>query len=318
MFKSTKTIIAVVSIVAVLAVGAVALISVQQVNAMGSSSSVMNVLQNAVFQRGGNGMGMDGDDGTYLAEALGITTDELTAAREAAKTAYIDQALAEGVITQAQADALKSDATTGRRSGRGMLGGWLLQNSSVDMETLLANELGISVAELDAARAEAVALHTAAAVDAGEMTQEQADLMVARRAVMQTIDHGTLAANALNMTVDELQAARESGKTMATILEEQGLTAAEFQTAMRTEYEAAVAQAVTDGVITQAQADLLLADQNGFGRGFDMGGADCRDGMGMRGGMGMPGGNGMPGGRGMHGGRGGFTAPTTDTTDTDS
>jgi hypothetical protein len=48
----------------------------------------------------------DGSTQEDLANALGITVEELTAARQKANEAAIDQALAQGLITQAQADQL--------------------------------------------------------------------------------------------------------------------------------------------------------------------------------------------------------------------
>jgi hypothetical protein len=66
-----------------------------------------------------------------------------------------------------------------------------------------------------------------------------------------------------------------------------------FQFAMQSAFEAAVKQAVTDGVITQAQADLILKNASGMGFGF-------------QGGFGGPGGfGGFRGGRGRHGWFGG-------------
>jgi hypothetical protein len=64
---------------------------------------------------------------------------------------------------------------------------------------------------------------------------------------------------------------------------------AKFQASMKSAYEAAVNQAVADGVITQAQADLILKNSNALHFG----------------GMGGFGGPGGFGGRGGHGGRGG-------------
>ena len=62
----------------------------------------------------------------------------------------------------------------------------------------------------------------------------------------------------------------------------------DFQASMKSAYEAAVQQAVSAGVITQAQADLILADNNAkdFGMGF----------AGFGGGRGGHGGHGGPGG----------------------
>src|SRR5262245_58139055 len=48
------------------------------------------------------------DNSAILAQVLGITTDQLQAAVVKARDAAIDQALADGKITQEQADQLKS------------------------------------------------------------------------------------------------------------------------------------------------------------------------------------------------------------------
>lgn len=181
----------------------------------------------------------------YLAEALGITTDELDAAYQTANAAAIDAALQAGLITQAQADEMKSNGGTGRWSG------WL-QKNGVDYEALLADALGITVEELQAAYVKAQELGLAAAVADGRITQEEADMMTARQAL-----YGS-----------------ES-----------------FQTAMQSAFTAAVNQAVADGLITQAQADQILSDSaNMFERAF--GGFGGHGGRGHhgggRGGFGLP------------------------------
>jgi len=160
--------------------------------------------------------------------------------------------------------------------------------SDIDYEALLAEALGISVEELQAAQQQAYSAALDQAVENGDLTSEEADLMRAQQALKDYIDPEALQAEALGMTVEELQAAREEGKSMADLLEEQGLTAAEVRTALQAAYEDAIQQAVSDGVITQEQADLILS--NGFG---------------MRGLPGLePFGRG--GGHGGHGGPGGF------------
>lgn len=216
-----------------------------------------------------------GAENTYLAEALGITVDELQAATEAAWQNGIDQALEQGLLTEAQAEWLKGRSFGGR--GRGsLLGDWLGENNAMDMEALLAEELGITVEELQTARSEAAEASLQAAIDSGDLTQEQADLMRGRQALMGTIDRGALEAQALGMTVEELQTAHEEGKFIPELIEEQGLTQEEFQEALQTAYEQMINQAVTDGVITQAQADLLLSAQAQPGLGnppFGPGGA---------------------------------------------
>src|SRR5687767_12844048 len=59
------------------------------------------------LQLGGlrQGVGFFGDD-TYLADALGITVAELETAREEARTAAIEQAVEDGLLTREQADEL--------------------------------------------------------------------------------------------------------------------------------------------------------------------------------------------------------------------
>jgi hypothetical protein len=211
---------------------------------------------------GGPGGRMGGDNGamqTALAEALGINTDELAAAQEQANLAAIDKAVAEGLITQAQADELKQNGQAmpfgGGRGGR--MGGWLNQNG-IDYEALLAEALGISVDELQAARLTAENTLLDQAVADGKLTQEQADLIKAQRAL-----HSNEA----------------------------------FKTAMQSAFEAAVQQAVEDGVITQAQADAILAQKDAQG-GFPGMGGPGMGGPGGPGGRGGHGGRGGRGGFG--------------------
>lgn len=196
-----------------------------------------------------------GNDDELLADALGISVEELEAAEQAAYVAALNQAVEQGLITEEQAAQLQ-----GQGYGR-----WFPRGLNVDKQQLLADALNISVAELEAAQADVRAARLAAMVEAGVLTQEEADLMAAREAVQGYIDQEALAETVQNA------------------------------------YEAAVAQALDDGVITQDQADQLLANIStfdfrfdGFGRGFD-------DGMGRG---------------GPHGGRhhnpGNFFAPGAD------
>jgi hypothetical protein len=110
---------------------------------------------------------------------------------------------------------------------------------------------------LQAAYDEVFAAELAAAVEAGVITQEEADMIAARNAVRNRIDYAALSA-----------AAQDA-------------------------YEAAVAQALADGDITQEQADALLSESTGFfgpfGGGFwGHGGGHHRGGRGPHGG-GFPG-----------------------------
>ena len=200
------------------------------------------------LQQPDKGIG-DGSTQEDLANALGITVEELTAARQKANEAAIDQALEQGLITQAQADQLKAKENSFPFAGR--WNGWMSQNG-IDYEALLAEALGITPEKLQEAKNQAFEASIDQAVTDGKLTQEQADLMKGRQALY----------------------SNES-----------------FQTAMQSAFETAVKAAVSSGVITQAQADLILEQA---GNRFD--------GMG---GFGGPGGFGPDfGGRGpgRHGG----------------
>lgn len=188
-----------------------------------------------------------GADGAALASALGITVEELDAAQEAARVALIDQAVADGHLTEAEGEALK-------------LGGGRLHSSQYgyDKDEFLADALGITVDELNAAELSAYETEIAAAVEAGTLTQEQADLLLARRAAQIHLDQ------------DALDAAVQSA------------------------YEDAVAAAVAAGDITQAQADALLAQLATQTLDFGFGGRGGHGGWGGPGGRGGFGLNALP------------------------
>jgi hypothetical protein len=89
-----------------------------------------------------------------------------------------------------------------------------------------------------------------------------------------------VAAEALDMTTDELIAALQGGKTLEQIAEDAGVDYADVQTAIQeahqTQMRERIQQALEDGTITQENADWLL---EGLEKGF----------MGMRGGFGFGG-----------------------------
>ena len=173
-----------------------------------------------------------GSENTYLAEALGITVEELQAAHEEARSNF---------------------------EGPG---------SETDRDTLLAEALGISIEELTAARETARQAAIEAALAEGKITEEQVALMEARQALKNYIEKDALFAKALGMTVEDLETAKENGQRIPDLLEELGIEQEDFQANMQAEWEAALQQAVEDGVVTQAQADQIL--ENGFQgkRGF--------------------------------------------------
>jgi len=242
---------------------------------------------------GGGRWGFKGSGIDYkqlLADALGISVEKLEAAYEQARVAAIEQAVEKGLITREQADEMlvwgglrsKEFGWFGlRRQGKGIRG------DQIDENALLANALGITVEELQAAREKATEAAIAQAVEKGLITQEEADMMLARKNLQRYLNRDALLAKALGMTVEELQAAYAEGKTLTTLMNEKGLTAIQVRDALEEAYAQALAQAVADGVITQEQANELKEGQNlGFGGSMFPGGR-----MGPRGRGGM---NGKP------------------------
>jgi formaldehyde-activating enzyme involved in methanogenesis len=234
-----------------------------------------------------------------LAEALGITVEELQDAYEAARTAAIEQAVERGLITQEQADEMLVWGGLGqkgfgffglRRGPKGVPGG------AIDEEALLAEALSITVDELRAARQEANLAAIEQAVEEGIITREQADEMLSHHKLQDYLDRDALLAEALGMTVAKLQAAYADGKTLSDLMSERGLDAATVREKLIEAFDKALAQAVEDGVITQEQADEM---QNGRGLGF-----------------GWPVGPGGRGGFRGHGGFGGRAPCPPDTDDT--
>lgn len=102
-------------------------------------------------------------------------------------------------------------------------------------------------------------------------------------------------AEALGVSVDELEAALAAGETPATLALQLGVDFSEVRAAMDAVHGAAIAQAVADGLITQEQANWILSHR---------GGQNGQQGNGVRGGMGGNGGQtrqGMGGGGGYGG-----------------
>ena len=132
----------------------------------------------------GRGVGGMKDGGGYtnedLANALGISVDDLTAAYKTAREAAIQQAVDQGLITQAQADQLSADGAAYPFGGRWE--GWLVQNG-IDFDALLASALGITTDQLQVAFTQAYNARIDQAVADGKLTQEQADLQKGQHAL---------------------------------------------------------------------------------------------------------------------------------------
>jgi hypothetical protein len=96
-------------------------------------------------------------------------------------------------------------------------------------------------------------------------------------------------ADALNISVDELEAARAEGQHPFEIAQEQGLDLDQVHQALEAAREEIIEQAVADGILTEEQAEQLNEAGWGFGGGCGPGRASGRGGMrgafGDRGGM---------------------------------
>lgn len=196
-----------------------------------STSTTTQANLNWGIGKGPNG-GYTNED---LANALGITVDALNTAYQNAYSAALQDAVSQGLITQAQADQLTTNGTAFPFGDR--WDNWLTQNG-IDFNTYLADALGINVEELKAAYQTAYNTNLDQAVTDGNLTQTQADLLKGRYALY-------------------------NDRT--------------FQSSMQSAYTSAVNAAVASGVITQAQADQILSNSsNMFMPG--MGGWDGRGG----------------------------------------
>lgn len=208
-----------ISVLLVVAIGLASILGVTIYQAATAATPVAGVLGH----RGGIDFELKGSsDREGLAEALGISLDELNAAYEAARQEAINQAVAAGLITQSQADSLlERESVFPFHRGRSWLG-----ESDIDFETLLADALGISVEALADARQQAYQNSIDQAVADGKITEEEADLIRGRQALYSS--------NA-------------------------------FRASMQAAFEAAVQKAVEDGVITQSQADQIISSQSNSG-----------------------------------------------------
>jgi ribosomal protein S20 len=210
----------------VLAVGAVTYRSVYaQATTPTTPSTTVPAQAGPGGERGPRGELRGGATSQDLADALGIDLADLQAAEQTAAQAALDLAVEQGLITQEQAEQFSTAGKGLRHMPR------MAVANGIDPNALLADALGIGVDELQSARQTAMTTAIDRALEAGTLTQEQADLMKGSQALF---------------------------------------TDDQFQASMTSAFEAAVNQAVSSGVITQAQADQILArtaSKGFFGRG---------------------------------------------------
>ncbi len=139
--------------------------------------------------------------------------------------------------------------------------------SMAERESAMAEALGTTVDKLRAAQDKVFQDRLAKAVEAGQVTQEKADLMLAGRKLSRAIDPQSVMADALGMSAAEFQKAVEDGQSPMELAEAKDMDRDAMLAALQKAQEAALAKAVAGGVITQAQADQLKAAQEGS-RGY--------------------------------------------------
>jgi hypothetical protein len=165
-----------------------------------------------------------------------------------------------------------------------------------DNSAILADVLGLTTDQLQAAVVKARDAAIDQALASGKITQEQADQMKSNDGMRGPdwgpglgagADHDAELAAALGITEDALKAAKAEvnkrvlaadvadGKITqeeADLMTAQQALADYVKEPMETAYKTAVAQAVTAGVITQDQADKILSENGGYPFGPGMGG----------------------------------------------
>lgn len=136
-----------------------------------------------------------------------------------------------------------------------------------DQDALVAEELGITVEKLQAAREAARTRAMDQALAEGLITEEQYAEHEARQALQPYLDREALTAAALGISVDQL-----GEQSLSEWLDELELDRVTFQAKLQEAQDAAIQQAVADGVLTQEQVDALPDTMLFGGRGGLRGG----------------------------------------------
>ncbi len=239
-------------------------------------------------------------------ETLGISAETYEAAVDDAAVAYNNELVAMGWVTQAEADEESADGDW-VRLGRGTYYAGILEK-----DVFIADALGISMSELDAAEDASQAAHTAEHIAEGDITEAEAADKAALQAFKESIDKDSVLAQAMGITVADLDAARSQNVEYSDLLDELGLTSQEVREAQQAIYDQLIADAVADGTLSAEQAEQANQRNGRNGRGNRGGGNG--DGEGDADGQTQTQNPGQAG-QGQGRGRGGNGAPAGETTD---
>lgn len=137
-----------------------------------------------------------------IAAAQGVSLEDVEAAVQAVVTEAVENAVAEGTITQEQADLMLERAGTFGRHGRSFGGAKPFGRGSgnllgdLDMNAVIADSLGITVDELEAFQADGLRLTDIADELGVEMSEVETAVQAAfEAAVGQAVEDGTLTQN---------------------------------------------------------------------------------------------------------------------------
>lgn len=149
-------------------------------------------------------------------------------------------------------------ASCGTMPGPFSAWGWSGRDEGADLESRMAEALGVSVEQLRAAQEQAFDGGLQQAVDEGELAPKQAERMRTWRRLRPYLNPPVLAARVLNMTPEELDAALDQGRSLWDLAEERQVDFTAGREKFLAAGRAALQQAVADGVISQEQADEFV------------------------------------------------------------
>ena len=198
-------------------------------------------------------------------EALGITEADYETARDEAKIAYNNELVAMGWISAEEAAEENEDGDWAR-IGRGQY------YHVLDKDLFIADALGVSLAELQSAEDASFDAKLAEKVADGDLTEAEAADKEAIHDFKESIDKDSILAQALGISVSELNAARAANTEFSDLLDDLGLTRGEVRDAEQAIMAELVQDAVEDGTLTAEQAEQLQNGRSGRGRGRGRGG----------------------------------------------
>ncbi|MCX6049837.1 MAG: hypothetical protein NT075_32460 [Chloroflexi bacterium] len=219
-----------VAIIAGLSFGA--MMNVQAQDAQGSAVSQGSAIAQAHGPRGG--MGMFGSQAA-IAKALGISESDLMTALKSGKT-VADVATEKGVALSTVVDAVVAEQTT--TLAKAVTDGKLTQAQADERIAKLKTDLPTMLSTKQ---------------------PEHPQVGGPRGSGMGMFGAPATIATALGISESDLMTALKSGKTVADVATEKGIALSKVVDAVVAEQTTALAKAVTDGKITQAQADERLA-----------------------------------------------------------